>query len=355
MTETKLLPDPLAQPSTTIQPRPAPGVGWIVSPAFDLLFVANLGWLLLLLPGMSTGTETTVDFWQIYYLTLPHRWITLFLVVLDPDRRGGRGLPLLLIGTGLMVFVGGVWLGTGAFTCLAVVDYLWNAWHFAAQHAGVLRIYSRKVGGGSEFLERYGVRVFVTYAALRAAGWATGWLEASESSMGWLRTLDLVVLMVPAMLVLSALSTLNIARLGKTAYLLSVCGLYSGLIYGLSNRLAGWVVVLATASSLFHAVEYLAVVTHYARRRRAVGSEGPFRAMAGSWLLSLGLYLAVLGSAGVWLDRKDGPAFELWQGLNLWMALVHYSYDGMIWKLRRPDTSLALGAEAGTIPPSGGT
>ena len=353
MIQTKVEPELVARPpSPTIRPRLTPGGGWIVSPSYDLLFIANLGWLLLLLPGMSTRTETAADFWQIYFLTLPHRWVTLWLVLLDPDRRDGRGLPLLLIGAGLVVFVGGVWLGTGAFTCLAVVDYLWNAWHFAAQHAGVLRIYSRKVGGGSEFLERYGIRFFVTYAALRSAGWATGWLEAGEASMGWLRAVDLAVLCVPGLLVVSALLTVNVARFGKTAYLFSVCGLYSGLIYCLSYRLAGWVVVLATASGLFHAVEYLAVVTHYARRRREVGSEGPFRVMARNWLLYLGLYLAVLGSAGVWLDREDGPAFELWQGLNLWMALVHYAYDGMIWKLRRPGTSRALGAEAS--PPSRG-
>ena len=62
-------------------------------------------------------------------------------------------------------------------------------------------------------------------------------------------------------------------------------------------------------------------------------------------VLYLGIYVAVLGSAGAWLAREDGPAFELWQGLNLWMALVHYAYDGMIWKLRRPETSRALGAD----------
>jgi hypothetical protein len=226
-----------------------------------------------------------------------------------------------------------------------VVDYLWNAWHFAAQHAGVLRIYSKKVGGGSEFLERHGVRFFVTYTAIRAAGWATGWLEADETSMRWLRAVDLAVLIVPGLLVASTLCCFNPARLGKTAYLLSVCGLYSGLIYALSYRLAGLVVVLATASGLFHAVEYLAVVTHYARRRQVVGSEGRFRAMARHWFLYLGIYVAVLGSAGAWLAREDGPAFEFWQGLNLWMALVHYAYDGMIWKLRRPETSCALGAD----------
>ena len=60
---------------------------WIVSPIFDLLLIANIGWLLLLLPGFSTDHDTVVDFWQVYFLTLPHRWITLFLVVADADRR----------------------------------------------------------------------------------------------------------------------------------------------------------------------------------------------------------------------------------------------------------------------------
>ena len=44
-------------------------------------------------------------------------------------------------------------------------------------------MYARKVGGGSEWLERWGVRGFVTYAALRAAGWTTGWLEADAACL----------------------------------------------------------------------------------------------------------------------------------------------------------------------------
>jgi hypothetical protein len=32
--------------------------------------------------------------------------------------------------------------------------------------------------------------------------------------------------------------------------------------------------------------------------------------------------------------------------LNLWAAMVHYAFDGMIWKLRRPETARVLGARA---------
>ena len=75
---------PTGDRATSTERLPA-GKGWIVSPAFDLLFLANLGWLLLLIPGITQG-DISIDFWTVYYLSLPHRWITLVLVVADPDR-----------------------------------------------------------------------------------------------------------------------------------------------------------------------------------------------------------------------------------------------------------------------------
>src|SRR5437899_982418 len=119
----------VAFPRTPSAPRMA---GWIVSPAFDLLFLANLPWLLALLPGFVAAEGTPhIAFWQLYFLTTPHRWITLFLVALDPDRREGRSgrfVALALLG---LVTVAGVKLAPGGFGCLLLVDYLSNCWHFA--------------------------------------------------------------------------------------------------------------------------------------------------------------------------------------------------------------------------------
>jgi hypothetical protein len=204
-------------------------------------------------------------------------------------------------------------------------------------------MYARKVGGGSEWLERWGLRVFVTYGALRAAGWATGWVEASASSLPWLRTLDLLVLVIPVALILTNLRGATRERAGKLAYLSSVCGLYAGFILSLRSGWPGLVVAFAAAGSMFHAVEYLAVVTHYARRRETVGSPGRFRTLARHWLLFLGAYMLALGAVGVLMARADSGLVVFWQGLNLWAAFVHYAYDGMIWKLRRPETAAALG------------
>lgn len=316
-------------------------MGWLVSPRFDLLFLANVTWPLLLLPGFSSDVDTPIEFWQLYFLTLPHRWLTLVLVIADPDRREGRGHQLLAVAVMALLLVGGVWWTTGALTCLAVVDYVWNGWHFAAQHHGVLRMYSRKVGGGPDWLERWALRLFVTYAVLRTAGWTTGWLEASRLPL--LRALDTAVMTIPLALIGTAAVQLRRERLGRFIYLLSVCALYSAIILSLSWSWRRGVVPLVVAASLFHAVEYLAVVTHYAWRRQSVGSAGLFRTMAAYWVPLLALYVVLLGSLGVLLDRPSSSWAPLWMAANLWAALVHYAFDGMIWKLRRPATAKALG------------
>jgi hypothetical protein len=72
------------------------------------------------------------------------------------------------------------------------------------------------------------------------------------------------------------------------------------------------------------------------------GSAGLFQVMAWRWLSWLAAYVVILGLFAVLLQR--GAALW-WMGLNLWAAFLHYAYDGMIWKLRRPETARALGIE----------
>jgi hypothetical protein len=321
--------------------EPVNVAGWVVAPAFDLLFLANIAWPILLLPDLSTESGTAVEFWQLYFLTLPHRWVTLFLVIADPDRREGQTSRLLLVALLAFLLVSGVWAFTGALTCLALLDYVWNGWHFAAQHHGVLRMYSRKVGGSPEWLERWGVRCFVTYAVLRTAGWTTGWLEASHPTL--LRVLDGASLTLPATLLVAAVIQFDPRRLGRLIYLTSVCLLYSAIVLSLSLGWRRGVVALVTAASLFHAVEYFAVVTYYARRRRTIGRAGLFRKMASIWAPLLAIYLIALGSLGAMIESPSSPPVPLWMAANLWAAFVHYAFDGMIWKLRRPATAQALG------------
>jgi hypothetical protein len=328
-------------------PPRGPAAGWIVSPAFDLAFLANIGWPVLLLPGLLRNDgRLETEFWQIYFLTTPHRWITLVLVAADPDRREGRGRFFAGLAVFAAVLVGAVWIGTGALTCLLLVDYLWNAWHFASQHFGVVRMYAKSAGGGPAWLERHGLRSFILYTLLRTAGWTTGWLESDAERRQWLTIIDSLFLLVPIAVVAANLAGMHRGRMAKMAYLTSLLSLYSGLLLALRNDWATGVFALTAASSTFHAVEYLAVVAHYMRRRQATGSDGAFRRLAKSWAVLILAYAIVLGLIGMGLGESGQPVVQAWLALNVWAALLHYSYDGFIWKLRRPATAAALGVPA---------
>ena len=335
------------------KPENSEGSPWIVSPAFDLCFVINLWWIVLSLPVFATTSgDSPLSFWQIYFLTTPHRWITLFLVAADPDRRTGRGGLFLGLAVVFALIVCGTRSIGGAFICLALVDYVWNAWHFASQHGGILRIYGRKAGGGRPTLERLVMRTFITYVPLRLAGWTTGGLEQYPQARFGLEILDLVILVLPAILIALELADRPWERPGKVLYLLSVTAMYGALLLAVRNEWHRWMMVLTPANAAFHAVEYLAIVTFYARRRESRGSAGIFQSAAQNWLVVLGLFVVVTGLVGGLADRMTvvhpilGISInELWVGANLWAAFLHYTYDGMIWKLRRPETAKTLGVE----------
>ncbi|MBI2823919.1 MAG: hypothetical protein HYX69_04405 [Planctomycetia bacterium] len=132
-------------------------------------------------------------------------------------------------------------------------------------------------------------------------------------------------------------------RPGKLAYLLSVAGLYGSLLLAVTQGWKTAVLSLTAAAATFHAIEYLAIVTHYAWRRQTHGSRGAFRRMAQHWSVAFAAYIVFFGIAAYAADLVNP---EIWLGINLWAAALHYAFDGMIWKLRSPPTARALGVES---------
>src|SRR5262249_53004532 len=121
-----------------------PAKHWVLAPWLDLLFFANLTWPLVALAALLGAAASSWDgssivqsltFWQIYFLSTPHRWITLGLVFLDEAKFQQR--PRTFVGLALVVIVAvtAVVMGTGTTLLLVAIDYFWNAWHFAAQHS----------------------------------------------------------------------------------------------------------------------------------------------------------------------------------------------------------------------------
>lgn len=310
---------------------------WLVAPWFDLFFIVNAAWPLLLVLQWNDGFQgrAGLQFWQVYFVTTPHRWITLALVFLDRQRFQQRRAAFL---SWLVIIVAGcaaVRLSTGTLTCLLAVDYVWNAWHFAAQHHGIYRIYCRltdMTAGWPVFVERWSLRLFLLYVTLRVA-------IATWSNTTWQPIFDMADWLIPAgplALLLRDCVSFQRVSVGRLAYLLSISALYGSLLWAVHTHQPALVLSLTTASAMFHAVEYLAVVSWSVRQRdessrHAMGWLG---ILASQWLIVLATYLVVLGSAAWFMDQMW---MQAWLFLNVVAAFLHYAYDGLIWRRRPAD------------------
>lgn len=333
----------------------APAGPWLVGPWFDLFFLANLAWpvfgLLAMLGGGSSPLHDGLTFWQVYVLSTPHRWITLSLVFLDRDRFVQRPVAYLGIAFLAVVLVLSYYLSTQTLALLLAIDYLWNAWHFAAQHSGISRIYGRVArpgATGSGLLEKFQLRVFVLYVIFRLGvplmGSSLGdedsradWLLWLEWLMQRVQVLDLAMLALPASLLVRELWQFRRSALGRLAYLGNVCLLYSLLLlsvhYNHDNRLNAAILGLGLAISMMHSTEYLAIVSWSVWKRHGRGKSSLFAHLVPRWGFALVTFMCVLALSGWFMDQHF---LRAWVIVTIIVSYLHYAYDGMIWKVRRP-------------------
>jgi hypothetical protein len=328
----------------------APSRGWLVGPWFDLLLIANVAWPLLVLVQVGEGFSGRegVQFWQLYYITTPHRWITLALVFLDRGRFQERRGLFLLIAAAVAAICVGVRVTTGALTCLLTIDYVWNAWHFASQHHGIYRIYARRgrpamVSGLA--VEKWAMRMFLLYVILRVA--AATWPYPTVDR--WFAACDWLVIGVPAWLLYRDIARSGGVALGRTAYLVSVSGLYLSLLWAVHTRQPALVLSLATASALFHAIEYLSLVSWSVRDRHDTNRDqmGMLGFLATRWTIALGIFVVILGASG-WLMEQRW--MQTWLLINVVVAFLHYAYDGLIWRQRPTTTRPAVPLSISALP-----
>lgn len=319
---------------------------WLVSPAFDLLFLACGMWpfiALLVLLG-NPRVDWSLSFWQVYFLSTPHRWITLPLVFLDGERFWQR--PGSYVGVALLVAVlmAAAWASTGTLALLLAVDYLWNAWHFAAQHSGISRIYGRHARPdvkSTGLFEKIVLRLFILYTLFRLLGFpnidgedVSPWLDWLRAPVQSLQGLDLYVLALPVFLLLAELRDFRPTALGRCAYLGSVCSLYGLILLGTHFHSDGrWMSGLFLAVSMFHATEYLAIVSWSVWKKHGRAPASLFGRLVPRWCLALVLFASALALGGFLMDHFY---FRTWLVVTIFVSYLHYAYDGMIWKVRRP-------------------
>ena len=342
-----------SKPQNTPAKKKTPS-GWMFNPLYDGLFVACLVWPILALVtaklfGNPLGEK--LGFLIAYFLIMPHRWITLSLVFLDPVKFKQNARPFMYVATAI---VGGVFItraSMGALTLLLAIDFVWNAWHFAAQHGGIARIYDRMAhpdSGSTGMADKVVLRTLVLFAIFRMAAGSLPSVDAGRAWLSWipmvmepLAYLDWVVLALPLGLLAreaALFGSAGKAAAGRITYLTSLTALYGLMILGVRYGHTGLSVGCAAAATFFHSVEYLAIVTWYVKKNKSLQETKPFCYFIPRWAVALVTFMAAcLLSAFMFKHRF----LHAWVLLNVIVSFMHYAYDGMIWKRPKKKTAVA--------------
>ncbi len=321
--------------------RPAPN-GWLFNPLVDSMVVANLLWPIMAivtayLVGNPFGQK--LGFLVAYFLIMPHRWITLSLVFLDPVKYKANSRSFLIVGGTIVGIVCLTQLSMGALTLLLAIDLIWNAWHFAAQHAGIARIYDRMAHPTSKstgMADKVVLRTLILYAlfkvashALPAVDWGGEWLTWMPMIMKPLSVLDWFIVALPVSLIIHSLMKFNSRSWGRITYLTSIATLYGLMILGVRYDLFGLAVGCAAGATFFHSVEYLAIVTWYVKKNKSMHETKPFCYFIPRWAVALVTFMAACFLSAIMFENRY---LHAWIFLNVIVSFMHYAYDGMIWK-----------------------
>ena len=363
---------------------------WLRGPAFDLglLGFAWLPFYLWAAFGLGLGLGDVggtalphAEFREALLLaivvalgiTYVHRHYTMVVVYGDPTTFATRArafliAPLVVFGVVVLArATAGVELATIAgnrispWLLILTLSGLWNVWHTVQQRYGILRIYGGKAGGGLESRAHARRDRSLVWSWVAATGalvllFRTETLALNKrtarglASAGHLLEHPAVVAFLVAVLAAALVifvwwlrgeraATLSWRERGpRLAFLASTALLFG--VFVLHGPVMGYL-VFGTA----HALEYVAFV-HYFGARKFAGRDDRSPAallLRHPWryapLLAGGLLAAYL------LLRRWGNT-DVYLAYYFGTSLLHFLYDGWIWKVRKPEVARPLGVGA---------
>jgi hypothetical protein len=260
-------------------------------------------------------------------------------------------LPLVMVALATL----GLVFPAGFGRHLVALYFTWSPYHYAAQAFGLALIYCYRSGvtvtpGGKRLL-RLACLVPFAYAFLDARGAGIEWfVPASVLAQPWALTARVALLGVlrlasyalPAALVVAG----GFGR-GPAIPVISAAIMLANAVWWTTLRYLD-AFVWAT---IFHGLQYLAVVIIFHVRERSAGSG------AGSGWRAAAAFYAVCVVSGyllfqVWPHAYTLAGFSFAESFLVIVAIInihHFVVDAFIWRLRR-DRNYAVVTSAGTAP-----
>ncbi|MEC9049037.1 MAG: tetratricopeptide repeat protein, partial [Planctomycetota bacterium] len=340
-------------PATTASP-------WFRSPSFDFALILCVPFLTWPLVAAANDAWGPVVMAQLILLTATGHYFATFVRAYGDRELFARfrvrfvAAPVVLALTCVGMFVGGY----GAQ--LMVVVTAWAFWHWLAQAFGFARIYDSKVGS-------FDARTALLDKALVVAGFV-GTATLTDGAVATFGKLALDAGMaLPAPATVAALqSVVGVGVLVvAVAYLANlVATIVAGRPWSWQKQLMhvttigyywfafAWlpnVLIAHVLYELFHDIQYFAItwITCQGRSRRPGVTRWMRSMFRPSWLAAavfIGTMVALGGVDALGRHSFDaGMPRNVWLGVFVTLALLHYYYDGFIWKARES----ALGADLG--------
>jgi len=273
--------------------------------------------------------------------------------------------PVVLAATCVGCFV------SGFGPQLMVIVAAWSFWHWLAQAFGFARIYDIKAGSfqaRTALLDKAIVIAgFVGVATLTDGAVATFGKLALDAGISLpgpaaVQQAQAIITVAVAAIAVAYVANLmsTIARGGPWSWQkqfmhVTTIGYYWFAFTWLPN-----VLIAHVFYELFHDIQYFAItwITCQGRSRRP-GVTSWMKAMfRPTWLAAAGFLtlMIALGGLDAWGRSvfEGAAAYDVWIGVFLTFALLHYYYDGFIWKARESalgeDLGIQHGLRAAVVP-----
>lgn len=247
---------------------------------------------------------------------------------------------------------------------IILVVFFWGVWHGMMQTYGFCRIYDAKTGSFAALTRRLdfaSCAVWFATAVLLSSQRMADTLETYYASGGPFIPPGVLhgaqQVLFAAAIAVSILFLANFVRMwaaGKRPNPVKLALLTSSIAFwwycnkGVTNILAG-----IALFEVFHDVQYLSLVWIYNRNRvekdRSIGGFMRFVFRRSGSLV--GLYIGLVfayGSLGYFKETEIETIKRFLTGLVAASGLLHFYYDGFIWKVRERSTREHLGLAGGS-------
>ena len=340
---------------------------WILGPVWDLvLFVATP---LLILPAMMLArTQFRIEDIALFVASfgaLGHHLPGMIRAY--GDRALFERFKLRFIVAPLFLAAVCVTFTVSDLSAIVLAVYAWGVWHGMMQTYGFLRIYDAKVKSFAKLTSKldwwlcatwFGSAVLLSetrMANVLGTFYRAGGPQIPPAVVAGARTAALgALVLVTTLFVLNTLRQWKAGSPPSPIKLLLMVTSFGFWWY--SNVLVGNMLVGIALFEIFHDVQYLSIVWLYNQKR--ANSAGDQLSSFARFLFRrsgalAGLYVGLVFAYGSLNYVAQGlgeleTLKRVLMGLLLASALLHFYYDGFIWKVREKSTRESLGLEGGT-------